>query len=295
MNAKIGTVDDLKNQQFLFEPKLDGIRALCYVNKQLRFISRNQKNLTDKYPELADNRSFINAKSAILDGEIVAYDELGNPRFSLLQQGYAATYVVFDILMKDGNSLVDMALTARKKILDETVTSNEHFEKIFFTQNGMALWQEMVKRNLQGVMAKKLNGHYYPGLRSGTWLKIKLFNTIDCVIAGYLVGKRAIASLALGLYDDEGQLQYIGNVGTGFSEKTIEALLAHLEKLKKATLAIKNKENAPTHIQWVKPQLVAEIKYLELTPYNILRAPVFLRLRPDKEPRECTFKEQLKI
>lgn len=292
MNAKMGTLADLVKPGYIFEPKLDGYRALCFVNGTLRFISRNQNDLTSKYTEL-NFRQNIKAKSAILDGEIVAYDSFGHPSFSLLQQGYMASYVVFDILMKDGISLIDTPLIERKKIVAETVIDGDHNEKIFFTQHGQALWQEMVKRKLEGVVAKGEQSHYYPGERSGVWLKIKLVSSIDCVIIGYLKGKRIISSLALGLYDAQGAMTYIGSVGTGFKESSLELLTQKLVPLHSQQYSIKNSEKARRGMQWVQPQLAAEIRYHEMTPLGILRAPVFVRLREDKEARECTFANQL--
>jgi bifunctional non-homologous end joining protein LigD len=293
MNAYMGTLDDLKNPDFIFEPKLDGIRALCYVNAKCDFISRNDLDLTDKYPEL-DVRKFIKAKTCILDGEIVAYDKKGIPHFSTLQKGGLATYVVFDILMKNGKSLVDLPLIERKKILDETVIENARIEKSFFTKSGPALWKEMVKKRMEGVMAKEANAPYHPGIRSGVWLKIKLLNTIDCVIVGFTAAKRTISSLALGLYDTDHQLYYVGKVGTGFNEKDLEELE------KKLTPIVTDKRptvNPPIlgakKIKWVKPSFVCEVTFLQFTSIRYLRASVFIRLRTDKNPKQCTFKSQM--
>lgn len=114
MNAYIGTTDFLQKPGYIFEPKLDGFRALCYVNKSLNFMSRNDKNLTSKYPEFRF-RTNINAQNAILDGEIIAYNEFGNPSFDALKRGVQADYIVFDILMKDNELLIDKPLMERKK------------------------------------------------------------------------------------------------------------------------------------------------------------------------------------
>ncbi len=292
MNAKIGDIGYLDKQGYIYEPKLDGYRALCYVDGDLTFMSRNDKNLTAAYPELLHFRQNIHAHSAILDGEIVAYDQQGNPNFALLQQGKQASYVVFDILMKDDASLISKPLLERKAILSSTVVDGEGIEKIFYTTKGHALWDEIKKRKIEGVMAKKANGLYYPDKRIDTWVKIKLVNTIDCVIIGYLAGKRVIASLALGLYDEVGNLVYIGNVGTGFAEQMTTELASMLKNITVTSLSVKNEAVLPRNIILVKPVLVAEIKYLEMTPYGMLRASVFLRLRNDKLPNECTFLNQ---
>lgn len=288
MKAQIGTEQDLTRPHTLFEPKLDGIRALCYVNTSLVFYSRNTINITADYPEF-EFRKAIKAQSAILDGEIVVLDEQLVPRFQLWQQGYPARYIVFDIVMLNDQSLINLPLTERKKILDKTVVDTDSIEKIIFTHNGIALWQEMIKRGMEGVIAKNAFSSYEPGKRSQAWLKIKLFKTIEALIVGYIVGKRGLGSLALGIYDTKGQLIYIGNVGTGFS-------MDFLNKIDKALRKIEIKEpvvkNGPKGIIWVQPILIAEIKYTEFTFNRTLRSPVFLRLRFDKKPEEITFKDQ---
>ncbi len=293
MNARVGTVEDLVMPGYIYEPKLDGYRALCYVNGDMFFISRKDIDLTKKYPTLSF-RDAIHAKSCVLDGEIVAYDKEGKPNFELLQQGYPATYVVFDILMINGKILTDKPLLERKKILDETISPAPFFEKIFFTESGQALWQEAKRLGLEGVMAKEEKGHYYPGLRSATWLKIKLLSTIDCVIIGFTSSeRRLVSSLALGLYDAQGNLHYVGKVGTGFTEKFLSQFYDY-------TMMIKTLQN-PTvdvireKITWLKPMLACEVKYLEVTRDGVLRTPVFLRMRFDKKPEDCTLEDQIKV
>ena len=282
MKAHLGSLKDLSLKNVLFEPKLDGIRALCYVNKYLRLFSRNGINITDDYPEF-DFRKAIQAKSAILDGEIIVLDEEGKPSFSLWQQGYRAHFVVFDILMLNGKSLRELSLLRRKEILDKVVRNTEGIEKILYTTQGETLWNEIIKRGMEGIVAKKTNSLYLPGVRTKSWIKIKRTKALEAVIIGYSKKKRALASLALGLYDDQGNLHYIGSVGTGFSERFIRKILPELNK---RVLEEKNK------IVWVKPELVGEVKYAEWTPQGHLRQPVFLRLRPDRDPREMSFVDQ---
>lgn len=288
MKAQVGSQQDLELPGMIFEPKLDGIRALCYVNKTLTFYSRNSINITADYPEFAF-RDAIKSRSAILDGEIVVFDESLVPRFHLWQKGHVAMYVVFDILMLNGKMLLDEPLLTRKKILEDTVVNGPSIEKMIYTLDGKALWHEVLKRDMEGVIAKGEHSFYYPGKRSRTWLKIKAFKTLEAVIAGYIPGKRFIGALILGIYNRSGALVYVGNVGTGFTESFLSQLLKKLKRLetKKSPLDVAVKEAV-----WVKPQLVCEIKYLEFTPQGILRAPVFLHLRPDKNREEVTFKDQ---
>ena len=288
MKAHIGSIDDLTRTDVLFEPKLDGIRATCYANKDLQFFSRNNRNITSDYPEFAFRKA-IKARSTILDGEIVVLDKSYSPRFSLWQEGYQAVYFVYDILMLNGKKLLSTPLIDRKKLLEEVVENTPTLEKCLYTTNGEALWKEMLKRHMEGVMAKEITGFYYPGKRSRTWLKIKAYKTLEAVIIGYTQGKRVIASLALGIYDKQGTLKYVGKVGTGFSQSFLTELHTRLQKIETKT----STTGTPVKdIVFVKPLLVCEVKYLEFTNARVLRAPAFLRLRPDKNPSEITFKEQ---
>jgi bifunctional non-homologous end joining protein LigD len=288
MKAHIGTEKDLERADLIFEPKLDGIRAICYVNNELQFYSRNDINITKNYPEF-DFRDAIQAKSAVLDGEIVVLDKAYSPRFSLWQQGYQAIYIVFDILMLNGKQLFEVPLLERKELLEKAVINGPRIEKCLYTTNGKALWHIINQRHMEGVMAKVAHSFYYPGKRSKLWIKIKAYKTLEAIIIGYTSGKRAVSSLVLGIYDAQGTLIFIGKVGTGFSEAFLKELRPRLASLESSKPTVTTKERG---IIWVKPELVCQIKYLEFTDAGILRAPVFLRLRPDKDSREVTFKEQ---
>jgi bifunctional non-homologous end joining protein LigD len=283
MLAILGGKENLIKKGFIYEPKLDGYRALCYKNKELNFISRNGNNLSKNYPELnfADK---IKARTAVLDGEIIIYDENGNPNFQLLQNKarnrLEATYVAFDILMKNGKDLTQLPLKKRKQVLSQTVKDDENIQKSFFIHDGKKLWKVIEKRNLEGVIAKKYNSQYKQ-TRSSDWIKIKRIKTIDAVIIGYTSKKRHISSLLLGLYKDNTIIK-IGKVGTGFNDKELRDFREKFEKI-----ALKKEKNT-TYIQ---PIYVCETAYSEITSENILRQPSFVRLRPDKKARECTFKD----
>lgn len=287
MHSYTGDTDDLERDNFIFEPKLDGIRALCIVSlKTMRFVSRSGLSLTATYPEF-DFRKQIKAKTCVLDGEIVVFDKKGNPDFNLLQNkknSHAlATYVVFDILNKNGVSLLEQPLEKRKKIIAKTIIEGNNLETIAYTTNGRKLWSEVKKHHLEGVMAKCATSSYHPGIRSHDWLKIKITHTLDCIIVGYTQEKRAISSLALGIYKDK-KLIFIGKVGTGFNQASIKELYEKLSKIKRQTPPVINPEE---HIIWTSPRFVCEVECLMITKDNKLRAPVFIRLRTDKKPQEC--------
>jgi DNA ligase D-like protein (predicted ligase) len=239
-----------------------------------------------------------NFENVVLDGEIVCYNN-GKPDFYRLQQRehidndfiieiraklMPATYVVFDILEWNGKEMIKKPLMKRKEILEEIWNNGKHLELIFYTEKGKKLWESIKKIELEGVMAKEKNSFYYPGERREEWIKVKNVKSIDIVIVGYTSLKREISSLGMGLYDD-GNLIYVGKVGTGFDEKTMELLKKMLKETSKP--CVKNYEDAPANMIWVKPEVVAEIEYLEKTERNELRSPSFKRLRNDKEARDC--------
>jgi bifunctional non-homologous end joining protein LigD len=288
MLAATGTREILQSKSYIFEPKLDGYRALCQKRGgTLRLISRSNRDITLEFPGLSFG-DHINA-DCTLDGEIVIYDEKGNPSFALMQQRKhrrpPPTYVAFDILELEGRDLRRLPLSERKQLLTEVVEEGGNLQLMPSTENGAALWNVVTTRGLEGVMAKKKESVYVTG-RSRAWLKIKLEKTVDSVIVGYATKTREIASLALGLYDGA-TLTYIGQVGTGFSESL-------LEKLSKDLVRASNDVALPTNVRPVVPDKVCEVKYLEYTKDGRLRAPVFLRIRDDKSPSECTMDQVIK-
>lgn len=284
MLSRLSNEKILSSKEYIFEPKLDGYRALCFKNSKLKFLSRNNLDITDEYPEF-DFIKNIKAKTCIIDGEIVIYNEKGIPSFSMIQRRKIkftpATYIAFDILNKDGHDLQNLPLLERKKILADTIVESSAIQIVLFTSDGRRLWKEVKKIGLEGVIAKKKDSKYR-STRSSDWLKIKIEKTTDCVIIGYTKGKRALSSLLLGLYDKK-ELKFTGKVGTGFDEYMMTDLLRRLRVIKKI--------KSDTFL--VEPKFTCAIKFLEVTQDKKFRAPVFLGLREDKNPEECTF-DQLK-
>jgi bifunctional non-homologous end joining protein LigD len=289
MLAATGTRDILRSKAYIFEPKLDGYRALCQKKGDtLRFVSRNNRDITAEFPEFAFGD--LIKSDCTLDGEIVIYDEKGDPSFALIQQRKhlrpPPTYVAFDLLELEGRDLRRLPLSERRKFLLETVKEGGNLQTMPSTENGEELWNVVTARGLEGVVAKKKDSIYITG-RSRAWLKIKLEKTVDCVIVGYATKTREIASLALGLYNGV-TLTYIGQVGTGFSESL-------LDRLSKGLVRASNDVVLPKNVHPVVPDKVCEVKYLESTKDGRLRAPVFLRIRSDKLPRECTIDQVTKV
>jgi|SRR3989344_2866984 len=290
MLAVMGTQDVLDRKDYLFEPKLDGIRALCFKKTKLKFMTRNEIDVTAKYPEF-DFFDDIRAKECILDGEIVVYDEEGHPSFELWMERdkgneeLSATYVVFDILYLNGKSLLNIPLYQRRKILEQTVREGPHLQTMFCTKNGRALWDMIKKESIEGVVAKKNDSSYEMGVRSDAWLKVKSVKELDCVILGYTTEKRKLTSLALGAYID-GVLTFVGKVGTGFDEKTLTYLREKLDAIMVEQGVVEMEKDVIA----VEPVLVVEVAYQNVTKNNKLRAARFVRLREDKSPQECVLR-----
>ena len=305
------SVDDpFDDPEWLFEIKWDGYRAIAFIAKgKVRLVSRNQNDLTAQYPELQSVPSFIQAETAILDGEIAALDEQGRASFSLMQQrtgirqggrrapargDIPVLYYVFDLLYLDGYDLRRVSLEQRKDLLakitgpDGPVRYSDHFSQ------GRALFDVARQKGLEGILAKRRSS-VYEERRSREWLKIKITQMLDCVVGGYTdpEGSRSyFGSIVLGLYDNKGDLLHIGQAGTGFDEATLKQVWQALKKLETKRSPFPHGVEALRTVHWVKPELVAEIKFTEWTHESAeggmkLRGPVFLGLRQDKDPEEC--------
>jgi len=301
---------------WLFEIKWDGYRAVAFIqNRKLRLVSRNQNDLTAQFSELRELPKFVEAENAILDGEVVALDEQGRSSFSLMQQrtgirshgrrvpgqsGLPIAYYVFDLIYVDGYDLRRVSLEERKEVLAKVISTNEIVRySEHFPEHGLALFEAAKQQGLEGILAKR-RGSCYEERRSREWLKIKVTQTIDCVIGGYTDpegSRQYFGSLVLGLYHDKGQLIHVGQVGTGFDQLKLSQVWQELKKLETKQNPFYGPVDA-RHVHWVKPELVCEVKFTEWTHETAegglkLRAPVFIGLREDKDPQECTLKGQV--
>jgi bifunctional non-homologous end joining protein LigD len=301
---------------WLFEIKWDGYRAVAFFEKgQVRLVSRNQNDLTAQYPDLRGLPLFVRAKSAILDGEIVALDEHGRASFSLMQQrtgfrerGRRVTarpevqvlYYAFDLLYLDGCDLRRVSLEHRKAALADVLVSPSDTVRLsdHFVGNGKGLFEVARSRGLEGILAKRRDSFYEPR-RSREWLKLKIKHRIESVIGGYTEpeGSRPyFGSVVLGLYDKKGNLLHVGQAGSGFDQNMLAAMWKRLKGLATDNNPFHGKVEALKKVHWVKPELVAEIEFGEWTHSTDeggpkLRAPVFLGLREDKEPKECVLEQ----
>lgn len=296
---------------WLFETKWDGVRAICLIkNGKARFVSRNQNDMTGHYPELANIAECIDGERVVLDGEIVALDDKGISRFQLLQprlgrknSGEIArlagksriAYYVFDLLYLDGFDLSRCRLVDRKAQLEKIVkpAKNVRYSDHILAE-GERLFKEIAKVPLEGMVAKRMESTYVQK-RSNDWLKVKTIQQSEVVIGGYTQPRHLrsyFGALVVGLYRDE-KLYYVAHIGGGFNEKSLQSLYRLMQPLKtrRCAFAVEPQTNEP--VQWVKPKLVAEVKFSEWTIDGHLRHPIFLGLREDKKPEECTFETKL--
>ncbi len=288
---------------WLYEIKWDGVRALCFLEPQgLRIVSRKGTPMDRQYPELAVLPHHVEAAAAILDGEIVALDEQGRPSFERLQPRIMAsepgaiahlartrpvTLYVFDLLYLDGYDLRAAPLVERRRLLASilrpgpSVRLSEHFEA-----GGTELLHAARANDLEGIVAKRAASPYAAG-RSADWLKIKVSSEQEFVICGFTEGRRDyFGALLLGLYED-GELQFAGSVGTGFDRKTMEGIARSLEPLRAQACPFGAAPELPQPVTWVRPELVCTVRFHSWTEEGRLRAPVFVGVRPDVDPREC--------
>jgi bifunctional non-homologous end joining protein LigD len=291
-----------RGEKWLYEIKWDGVRAVCFIEDgRLRILSRNGNRTEQQYPELTVLPHFIAADTAIIDGEIAVVDDQGRSSFSLIQPRIGVTdpntiahlarktpvtLFLFDLLYLDGYDLRGVPLTDRKRALESILTPNERFR---FSQSFAAKGEEMLEAarqsGLEGIIAKLADSRYEER-RSPSWVKIKATNRQEFVICGFTHGEREhFSSLVLGLYE-KGKLVHVGQVGTGFTNKSLGEIYARLEPLITSKSPFAKTPKALRKITWVKPELVCEVKYLEFTPDGQLRAPVFMGLRTDKQPKE---------
>jgi bifunctional non-homologous end joining protein LigD len=300
---------------WLFEIKWDGYRAVTFIDgSDVRLVSRNHNDLTARFPEMRGLPKFVKSKAAILDGEVVVLDEAGRPSFSLMQQRTGMRshgrqtsprrdlpifYYAFDLIYLDGYDLRRVALEDRKRVLRDTLTDGEIVRySDHFSGNGTGLFNMAREKGLEGIIAKKANS-CYEERRSREWQKIKITQTADCVIGGYTDpegSRQYFGSIMLGLYNKKKQLIHVGNAGTGFNQALLKQVAHVLKGIESSTSPFTG-ATEPKKAHWVKPARVAEVKFSEWTHETSeggvkLRAPVFMGLREDKNPEDCTFEGQ---
>ncbi|HEY8739369.1 MAG TPA: non-homologous end-joining DNA ligase [Candidatus Dormibacteraeota bacterium] len=296
------------NPKWSYEIKLDGFRTLALVRDgRVKLLSRRGVDATRQFPELAQLGVLVRSGDAVLDGEVVALDEEGRPSFGLLQErtgwkgGRSSTsphpaipilYYCFDILHDDGRSLLDVPLRERRRLLGARLLDGPSVRLLdtFSGDDGKLLFEAVRQQGQEGVLAKRLDSPYQPGKRSRDWVKIKAVRTQSCVVVGYTPpqgGRKHFGSLGVAVLL-RGRLTYAGQVGSGFDERTLAAIVADLAPLSPGgRTEVAHAEVAPRDVAWVASRLVCEVKYTEWTREGVLRHPTFLGMRPDKTAADC--------
>jgi bifunctional non-homologous end joining protein LigD len=299
--------------RWAYEIKWDGVRAIAYSQPgELRLESRNLNDISGQYPELHRLNRALSSHNAVLDGEIVAFDDEHRPSFEALQgrmhigspaqarrlaKTTPVTYMIFDLLWLDGHPLMGLPYHERRERLSTLKLSGERWQTPeHIIGNGSAVLQASAEQGLEGVVAKRLDSTYEPGRRSSAWVKVKNFGRQELVIGGWMPGKgrrkEGIGALLVGVYDGGGALRYAGRVGTGFSEKELARLASLLAPLERATSPFAPGEESkvgqrpPRGAVFAEPRLVAEIEFREWTRSGSLRAPSYKGLREDKAASE---------
>jgi bifunctional non-homologous end joining protein LigD len=283
---------------WVYEEKYDGIRTLAYRRRPgVRLYSRSGNDITAEFGEIARALQALPGGPFVLDGEIVAFDRRGISRFQLLQrramgERIEPAFAIFDCLERNGEVLLRAPLSQRRRALEAIVPRRGngllHARRV--GPDGLTAYRTAQRHGWEGIIGKDGASRYEPGRRSRSWLKVKCRKEAEFVIGGFTAPagqRRYFGALLLGLFDGPA-LRYVGKVGTGFSERTLADLYARMRALRTDESPFRP---APSEagVTWVRPELVAQIAFTEWTADDKLRQPVFLGLRHDKKPTECTW------
>ncbi len=287
--AKPFTSDDWN-----FELKLDGVRVLAYLQPGgIKLISRNGNDVTGRLPRIVKELDPYLNRNAILDGEVVVFDEAGRPNFHTLMEGFQAgtakdaVLCFFDAPYIDGQDLTHKTLTERREELNKIGIAGPHIRVLdTFPHEGELLYKQATDLGFEGIIGKRADSRYEVGRRSKDWVKIKGYHTEEFLIGGYTPGEGARASsfgaLMLGRQGDKG-LEWVGNAGGGFGDRDLDEVKTLLDRLKTDKSPFKDDPHIKGAV-WVKPELLAEIRFQNWTKDDKLRFPIFQRLRPDLQP-----------
>jgi len=307
IRAALATLEEqpFSHPDWLFEIKWDGERALVWIRGgEIEIRARSGRDITQEYPELKEIVKRLDARQAIVDGEIVVLDDTGRSDFKRLQRRFGVqnpsaalrrevpvTYYAFDLLFCDGMDLRNVALVKRKALLKQLLSASS---SIRFSdhqiEQGKELFALALERGLEGIVAKLQNSAYVED-RSRSWIKFKIVHDLDVVIGGWTAPRKSrghFGALLMGLYRG-GQLHFIGSVGTGFTQDSLKKTHELLRNLETPRSPFAVTPKVAEAVKWAKPQLVARVHYAEWTEEQRLRAPVFLGFRDDVPARGCTF------
>lgn len=285
---------------WLYEPKLDGYRAIALLRDgDVRLLSRRGEDITQRYPPIVAALRDQPLSEAVFDGEVAALEQKGRPCFQCLQRyqsdpgSFTVIYYVFDLLHANGFDLRSAGLDDRRALLEGVLRTSEHVRLVqHFTGDAESIFAGALEVGFEGLIAKRRSSTYQSGVRSRDWLKMKATRSGDFIVGGYTAGRgsrsHAFGSLLLGHFGERGRLVYDGNVGTGFDEAQLRDLKQRMDELRTESCPFAVEPPVRAQVVWVRPELVAEVRYSERTESGYLRVAVFLRLRDDKPPGDVT-------
>ena len=289
--------------KWLFEPKLDGFRILAFIRRrEVTLLTRNGNDYTAHHPWVARDLTAYDDSEMVVDGEMAALNDKGVPDFNLMQHSaeiaikglklegeYPIVYYPFDLLHLNGKSLLNLPLHERKTMLKESLNPTDRIQLVDHVDtDGESFFKASVELGLEGMVAKRRDSVYQPGVRTRDWLKIKRVYEQDFVVGGYTMGSGSRAftfgSLLVGYFEGD-VLRYAGRVGSGFNMEMLEAMMEPLELLATDRCPFaQSRELARAEARWVSPKIVVSVKFAEWTDEDRLRAPVFMGLRTDVSP-----------
>ncbi len=293
---------------WLWEPKLDGVRALAFLKDgKVELRSRRGIDMCKQYPSLCRLLESLPVQSLVLDGEICALDEAGVPHFELLQPRINLSrdadvarmeaeqpivYYAFDLLYLDGYDLTAVPLIERKQILATHVQPRDALRVGYYIEDDGTVLEETVRAmGFEGVVGKRAASRYEAGGRGGNWLKVKVVHEQEFVVGGWTTGEggrsKYFGALSIGYYDD-GVLKYAGNVGSGFNDSQLTDMQKRIDELTTDKSPFAPKSAFEGKPKWLRPELVVQVRFSEWTKDGRLRAPVFLGMRNDVEPAQVT-------
>jgi bifunctional non-homologous end joining protein LigD len=313
MKATAGTLPE--GDGWLHEIKWDGMRLIVCIDRSdaerpVRLTSANGKDATASYPELAGLANALGVGSAVLDGEVVAFDDSGRPDFGRLQQrmhvadprmaaqragSVPAVLLLFDLLALDGNDVTELPLVERRRLLDQLVEPGPHWQVPTTYDDGAALFAAAEERGLEGIISKRRDSTYRPGSRTREWVKVKVRRRQEFVVGGWAPGEGGrtgqIGGLLVGYHDvPGGPLRYAGRVGSGLTEAEIGVLAERFAATTISACPFDPPPPAPLAkvAKWVEPTLVVEVAYAEWTADGRLRHPTYCGRRVDVDPEDVT-------
>jgi bifunctional non-homologous end joining protein LigD len=319
MLAKNGRIPESETDEWAYEIKWDGVRALGYADHgRWCMLSRRLEDVTARYPELGPIGEALADRAAIVDGEVVALDPEGRPRFQLLQSRMGLSsaamikarvaqtpvdYVIFDLLHLDGHCVRDLPYVARRELLDQLGLEGSHWRTPRYRHGGGASLLEAARlQGLEGIVAKRCDSLYRSGRRSGEWIKERVWRTQEFVVGGYIPGEggrvNRVGSLLVGYYDrraselakgETQRLHFAGGVGSGLTERLIDVLTRELRERERPEspfdVGTPTGPKARTAV-WCEPELICRASWTEWTNEGTLRQPTFQGMVDDKDPHE---------